>query len=81
MSRSKWKFKYTKPLKKATASKIWDRDQILLSKTLNKTIYVYNGLQFVKVKVENLKLGYKYGEFVYTRKYVKKESFDKQIKK
>lgn len=81
MSRSKWKFKYTKPLKKTIKSKVWDRDQILLNKLLNKTVLVYNGLQFVKVKIESFKLGYKYGEFAYTRKHVKKESFDRQIKK
>lgn len=81
MSRSKWKFKYTKPLKKAAKLKIWDRDQVLLNKNLNKTILVYNGSQFIKVKAENSKLGYKYGEFAYTRKHVKKESFDKQAKK
>lgn len=80
MSRSKWKFKCIPTTFKKFKSKIWDRDLIIQNQLVGKNFSVYNGSQFFKFKVDYSKVGYKFGEFIYTRKYVKKESFDKKSK-
>ncbi len=80
MSRSKWKFKCIPTTLKKFKSKIWDRDLIIQNKLVGRNLSIYNGSQFFKLKIDKSKVGYKFGEFIYTRKYVKKESFDKKSK-
>lgn len=80
MSRSKWKFKCIPTTFKKFKSKIWDRDLVIQSSLIGRNLSVYNGSQFFKIKIDKPKVGYKFGEFIYTRKYVKKESFDKKSK-
>ncbi len=80
MSRSKWKFKCIPTTLAEFKRKIWDRDLVVQKKLIGRNLSVYNGSQFFKIKIDKLKVGYKLGEFIYTRKYVKKESFDKKSK-
>lgn len=48
--------------------KIINRNFIISSKFLNKKISIYNGKSFINVFIDKYKLGYKFGEFAYTRK-------------
>jgi ribosomal protein S19 len=80
MSRSIWKFQCIPATLKKLKRKIWDRDLAITNDLVGLNLLVYNGSQFFKIKVDAPKVGYKFGEFIYTRKYVRKESFDKKSK-
>ena len=77
MSRSIWKgFYITKNLLKKTNKnffKVWNRNSVIPSFFLRKTVLVYNGKLFHKVYITREKVGYKFGEFSLTRKHFKKE--------
>lgn len=79
MSRSKWKGSFISNnslTKGKKLKKVWARSDSIASNSLNKKIMVYNGQKFINVFVNNIKLGFKYGEFCFTRK-----KGDKQVKK
>lgn len=57
--------------------KVWSRSTTILKSLLNKTIYVYNGKKFEKLYITSDMLGFKVGDFVFTRKYV----FEKNLKR
>ena len=44
------------------------RDAIIIPKMVGKTIYVYNGKEFVAVNIQTEMLGHYLGEFALTRK-------------
>ena len=84
MSRSIWKIpvtlneNFSKFNKKIKVTK---RNLIIPSNFLNKKISIYNGKVFVNVFIDKNKIGYKFGEFVYTRKpcvYKTKNSIKKK---
>ena len=79
MSRSIWKGFYVvrnilKNKKKTRKNffKMWNRNSVIPSFFLGKTIFVHNGKQFHKVYITREKVGYKFGEFSLTRKNFKK---------
>lgn len=80
MSRSKWKFKCIPTTLKKIKKKVWDRDLVITRDLIGLNPLVYNGSEFFRLKIDWPKVGYKFGEFIYTRKYVRKESFDKKAK-
>lgn len=74
MSRSKWKNPVVlnekieiNDFKKI--NKITQRNVIISSEFLNKKVKIYNGKVFVNIFIDQPKIGYKFGEFVYTRKF------------
>ena len=83
MSRSKWKGIYCSIKKYSNYQnnkiKIWSRNSSIPSFLINKNVYVYNGKLFKKVLITKEKLGYKFGEFVFTR--VNKNKLIKNNKK
>ncbi len=80
MSRSKWKLKHTVVSPTQLKRKLWNRDLILEEGLIGSTYYVYNGLKFLKLKIDDQKVGHKLGEFILTRKHVKKETSKKSKK-
>lgn len=73
MSRSKYKNYYIKydiflKLKKDKKTKILDKSLTILPHHLNKFIKVCNGKNVVTLKIHKKMIGYKFGEFLYTRK-------------
>ena len=50
------------------------RDMIIVPKLVGKTIWVYNGREFVSVQITIEMIGHRLGEFALTRKYVKHTS-------
>ncbi len=78
MRRSKWKGRFIDrsilrlKLKKKTKIKIWSRRSVIPAFLKGLTVMVHNGKDFKKVHITKPKIGYKFGEFVPTKKYTKK---------
>lgn len=76
MSRSRWKgFFVDKSLLKKThgvKKSIWSRSSSITEFFLNKKIQIYNGRVFKTLYVKKEHIGFKFGEFSFTRKYTKK---------
>jgi small subunit ribosomal protein S19 len=65
------------PLK--TYQKIWSRRSVILPQFLDFTFEIYNGKQFVKLKITEDMVGHKFGEFALTRKKPKHPSLKKSL--
>lgn len=78
MSRSKWKYKIIPTRLSFSSKKVWNRDLIISQKLIGRTISIYNGNTFVKLNVNSDHVGYKVGEFAFTRKHTKKEARSKK---
>lgn len=61
--------------------KVWSRNTTISKYLLNKTIYVYNGKTFEKLYITGDMLGFKIGDFVFTRKYIFKQNLVKNKNK
>lgn len=46
---------------------VWARSSKITSDVINKTVYVYTGKEFKKVLITRDKIGFKFGEFCFTR--------------
>jgi len=84
MSRSKWKGSFISPQLfskkfKNNSIKIWSRQSSIFSSFLNKSVDIYNGHTFKSLKIKTQHLGFKFGEYSYTRK--KKGDLKKKNKK
>jgi len=68
MSRSKWKISFfDQSLLKSSNKKISARSSVIPSCLINKPIFIYTGLVFKKIYITRDKVGYKIGEFAFTR--------------
>lgn len=79
MSRSKWKgFFLSKSLtdkKKVLNQKnieIWNRNSTVPYFLVGKHVFIHNGKEFIKTFISREKVGFKFGEFAYTKKHTKK---------
>lgn len=76
MSRSKYKSSYIKynllvnlkQKKKNKQTLIQNKSLKILPQYVNQFIKVYNGKNIVTLKIHKKMVGYKFGEFLYTRK-------------
>jgi len=57
--------------------KIYNKNLTILPEYINKIINVYNGNSFINIKISKDMIGYKFGEYIYTKK---KFSYKKKIK-
>ena len=48
--------------------KIFNKNLVILPEYLNYIFSIYNGKTFIKVKITEEMIGYKFGEFINTRK-------------
>lgn len=83
MNRSKWKGPFIKQdilalTKKDLYVKTFSKNSVITPKILGKIFDVYNGNMFHKLIIKEEMIGYKLGEFLFTRK---KFSFKKKTKK
>lgn len=73
MSRSKWKglFSNLKINKHILDDKkrieIWSRQSSIPGFLINKTVFIHNGKTFKKLLVTRDKVGFKFGEFAFTK--------------
>lgn len=75
MSRSKWKGPYVKinllnnfKLFKHNEIKVTSRSSTILNKFVGHLFKVHNGKEFIKLKITEKMVGFKFGEFSNTRK-------------
>jgi small subunit ribosomal protein S19 len=90
MSRSNWKGSYfSKNLYnkifleqnfKFWNKKVWDRNSVIPNFLCDKNIYIHNGKVFKRILITREKVGFKFGDFSYTRNYVFKKIL-KKVKK
>jgi ribosomal protein S19 len=57
--------------------KIYNKNQVIMPKDIDVNYNIYNGKTFIKLKITKEMLGYKFGEFVNTRK----KNIYKKVKK
>lgn len=80
MSRSVWKgFYCCSKVFNLKKNKIWSRNSTIPSCLVGKKVFVYTGKNFRQIKVTREKVGFKFGEFSFTRAFfkakLKKKSF------
>jgi len=51
--------------------KIWLRNSVIPEHLIGKIIYIHNGKLFKPLVITREKIGFKFGEFSYTRKFTK----------
>lgn len=78
MSRSKYKGPFFKVnfLKKKSWIKILNKNLTILPEYNNYSVSIYNGKKFINLLINNKMIGFKFGEFINTRKkhiYIKKK--------
>ena len=75
MSRSKWKGPFINKslLKKKFKVKVWSRSSTIPYYLIGFSVFVYSGKEFKKIFITREKIGFKFGEFVSTRKLKKKD--------
>ena len=82
MSRSTYKGFFIKDelfkRKKNQRIEIINKNLTILPEYLNKFAHIYNGQTFIYLKIYKNMIGYKFGEFIYTKK---KNIFKKKNKK
>lgn len=74
MTRSAWKGKFiynflleNKFIKRKKKLNIWTRNSTIPSKLLGQKVFIHNGKQFYRVRITREKVGFKFGQFAYTR--------------
>nr|QES94778.1 ribosomal protein S19 [Trebouxia lynnae] len=71
MTRSIWKAPFSEILHKNktnTRQNIWSRRSTILPKNIDKNYLIYNGKNFISIKISEEMVGHKFGEFAITRK-------------
>jgi ribosomal protein S19 len=84
MSRSKWKGPFLdksliKNINKIKLKKIWSRTSTICSSLIDKSFLVHSGNKFRKIYINREKVGFKFGDFCYTR-VMKKKLHTKKLK-
>jgi len=75
MSRSKWKGHFVDTFFKEVNKKnlkIWSRRSSIPFYLIGTYVLIHNGKDFKKVYITREKVGFKFGEFAFTRKYTSK---------
>ena len=85
MSRSKWKGNFIdlnlfKIKNSKSKLKFWNRSLVVTENLIGEKVFVYNGKSHIPIKIKREKVGYKLGEFSFTR-VLKKRDKIKIVKK
>lgn len=48
--------------------KIFHKKLTIIPEYVDKNVFVYNGIKFIFLKIKQEMIGYKFGEFIYTKK-------------
>ena len=70
MSRSKYKGPFFKVnlITKNEWIQIYNKNLTILPEYINSIVNIYNGKKFIKLKINEKMIGFKFGEFINTRK-------------
>ena len=76
-------FKYNLVNNQKKWIKIFNKNLVIMPQYINYIYNIYNGKTFIKIKITSDMVGYKFGEFINTRKrYIyKKKKKNKWVKK
>jgi ribosomal protein S19 len=80
MTRAKWKGPHIDLCileQERINQKVWSRSSIIPSCLINTIVSVYNGQEFKRIIITRDKIGFKFGEFSFTRKFAKKKKIIK----
>ena len=61
------------------SQKVWSRRSVILPQFLDSNFEIYNGKQFIKLRVTEDMIGHKFGEFALTRKKPKHPTLKKNL--
>ena len=73
MTNFAWKPNYIDPnilsveFKKARKKIVWSRDSTVPESLIGQAVFIHNGKDFKRILITREKLGFKYGEFAFTR--------------
>ena len=85
MTRSKWKGPYVEAnlfKENKKNKKIWTRSSTIPGFLIGENVLVHNGREFKRLSITRDKIGFKFGEFSFTRKFVvKSKSAISKLKK
>lgn len=78
MSRAIWKGPFIDPIffkskKQKLNHKIWSRSSVVPASLIGETVFIHNGKEFKRVSITREKVGFKFGEFSFTRRYTLKQ--------
>jgi len=80
MSRSKWKGSFVeKNILNKDHTKLWSRSSTVPESMIGNFVLIHNGKEFKKVLIIREKVGFKFGDFSFTRKYTSKIKSSKVI--
>ena len=71
MTRSIWKAPFSEVDNKKRANipqKVWSRRSLILPKNIDRPFFIYNGKNFISIKIKSEMVGHKFGEFAMNRK-------------
>ena len=71
MTRSIWKGPFSEVDNKKKANipqKIWSRRSLILPRNIDRSFFIYNGKNFISIKIKPDMVGHKFGEFAITRR-------------
>lgn len=60
---------------------MWARNSTIPETLVGQAVFIHNGKDFIKSYITREKVGFKFGEFAYTRKFTKKQDKIKNKKK
>jgi ribosomal protein S19 len=58
---------------------IWSRRSTITANLIGQTVFVHNGKEFKRLYITRAKVGFKFGQFIFTRKYTQKYKQGKRI--
>lgn len=61
--------------------KLWSRSSVIPALLVGETVLVHSGKEFKRVAITREKVGFKFGEFSFTRRYTLKQKTQKIISK
>lgn len=87
MSRSAWKghfidkYLLSPKFNKSKKRVIWSRNSTIPESLVGKPVFIHNGKDLIKSFITREKVGFKFGQFAYTRKFTRKQNKIKNQKK
>jgi len=75
MTRSTWKGPFVDVCVfriRKNEKKVWSRSSTIPSSLIGETVSIHNGREFKRIYITREKVGFKFGEFSFTRKFVAK---------
>lgn len=74
MTRAKWKGPYVDLNVLKDKKKIWSRSSTIPGILIGKSVLIHNGREFKRILITRDKVGFKFGEFSFTRKHIPKQN-------